>query len=233
MPSRSEQALRLIRVCVLLGRHIFAYPSSRLPIKASPPSDSVCGCTRSSGFRVGRRRTEHAHAPDSRYRRFPEEARHPSARNLPGRRDRASAASTTGRLLILKEGKVAVVKEGLEIARVTEPGAVFGELSVLLDQPHTADVRALEACQFHVADAATILRIDPIALLYVATVLAQRLDSANKGLLELKRQIQAGEPRSAIGKTVEKIEVLLGATGANLMYAGYPYDPFAPDAPKS
>jgi len=144
-----------------------------------------------------------------------------------------SAASTTGRLLILKEGKVAVEKEGIEIARVTEPGAVFGDLSVLLDQPHTADVRALEACQFHVADAATILRIDPIALLYVATVLAQRLDSANKGLLELKRQIQAGEPRSAIGKTVEKIEVLLGATGANLMYAGYPYDPFAPDAPKS
>src|SRR5437660_2659439 len=86
-----------------------------------------------------------------------------------------SAASTTGRLLILKEGAVAVVKEGLEIARVTEPGAVFGELSVLLDQPHTADVRALEASQFHVADAATILRVDPIALLYVATVLLSAL----------------------------------------------------------
>ena len=111
-----------------------------------------------------------------------------------------SAASTTGRLLILKEGAVAVVKEGVEIARVTEPGAVFGELSALLDQPHTADVRALEASQFHIADAATILRVDPIALLYVATVLAQRLDSANRGLLELKRQVQAGEPRSVIGK---------------------------------
>jgi len=139
-----------------------------------------------------------------------------------------STASTTGRLLILKEGAVAVVKEGVEIARVTEPGAVFGELSVLLDQPHTADVRALEASQFHVADAATILRVDPIALLYVATVLAQRLDSANRGLLELKRQVQAGEPRSVIGQTVEKIEELLGATGANLMYAGYPYDRLHP-----
>ena len=41
-----------------------------------------------------------------------------------------SAASTTGQLLILKEGAVAVIKEGVEIARVTEPGAVFGELSV-------------------------------------------------------------------------------------------------------
>jgi CRP-like cAMP-binding protein len=48
-----------------------------------------------------------------------------------------SAASTTGQLLILKEGAVAIVKEGVEIARVTERGAVFGELSVLLDQPHT------------------------------------------------------------------------------------------------
>ena len=51
---------------------------------------------------------------------------------------------------------------------MTESGAVFGELSVLLDQPHTADVRALEASQFHIADAATILRVDPIALLCVA-----------------------------------------------------------------
>ena len=29
-----------------------------------------------------------------------------------------------------------------------------------------------------------------------------------------------------------ELEEMLGATGANLMYAGYPYDPFAPDAPR-
>ena len=137
-----------------------------------------------------------------------------------------SAASTTGRLLILKSGVVAVLKEGVEIARVTEPGAVFGELSVLLDQPHTAEVRAVEPSQFHVADGATVLSTDPIALLYVATILAQRLDSANRALLELKHQVQAGEPRSAVGKAVEKIEELLGPSGINLVYAGYPNDPF-------
>jgi CRP/FNR family cyclic AMP-dependent transcriptional regulator len=144
-----------------------------------------------------------------------------------------AAASTTGRLLILREGAVAVIKDGVEIAKVTEPGAVFGELSVLLDQPHTAEVRALKASQFHVADAASLLRVDPIALLYVATVLAQRLDSANQALIELKRQVQAGEPRDVIGKTVAKMELMLGISGANLVYAGYPSDPFAPDAPKS
>jgi CRP/FNR family transcriptional regulator, cyclic AMP receptor protein len=144
-----------------------------------------------------------------------------------------AAASTTGRLLILKEGAVEVVKDGVEIAKVAEPGAVFGELSVLLGQPHTADVRALEPSQFHVADAGALLRVEPFALLYVATVLARRLDGANKALIELKGQVQAGESRSVIGRTVERMEELLGAGGANLVYAGYPYDPFAPDASKS
>jgi CRP-like cAMP-binding protein len=93
---------------------------------------------------------------------------------------------------------------------------VFGELSVLLGQPHSAEVRALEASQFYVADGAATLRIDPIALLYVATVLARRLDSANRALLDLKRQVQAGEPRSVVRRTVEKIEEMLGASGAHL-----------------
>jgi hypothetical protein len=104
---------------------------------------------------------------------------------------------------------------------------------VLLDQAHTADVRALEASQFHVADAGTLLRVEPFALFYVATVLAQRLNHANQALVELKRQVQTGDPPSVIGKTVERLEGLLGASGSNLVYAGYPYDPFAPDASKS
>src|SRR6266536_5779674 len=136
-----------------------------------------------------------------------------------------SAASTTGRLLILKEGAVAVVKEGVEIAKVTEPGAVFGELSALLDQPHTADVRALETSQFHVADAAALLVQDPIALLYVASVMAQRLDRANQALVQLKNQLQAGQPPNVISKTLERIEEALAAGGASLVYGGYPYNP--------
>jgi CRP/FNR family transcriptional regulator, cyclic AMP receptor protein len=144
-----------------------------------------------------------------------------------------AAASTSGRLLILRKGAVAVLKEGVEIATVTEPGAVFGELSVLLDQPHTADVRALETSQFYVADAAALLRVDPIALIYVATVLARRLDDANRALIELKRQVQAGQPHSVIETTAEKMEGLLGVGGADLVYARYPYDLFAPETPNS
>ena len=134
--------------------------------------------------------------------------------------------SRTGRLLILRKGSVAIVKEDTEIAKVAEPGAVFGELSVLLDQPHTADVVALETSQFHVADATTLLAQNPVAVLYVATTLAHRLDGANHALIQLKHQLLIGEPHSVVAKTVSKMEGLLVAS-ASLVYAGYPYDPFA------
>jgi CRP-like cAMP-binding protein len=121
--------------------------------------------------------------------------------------------STSGRLLILKKGNVAIVKEDTEIAKVAEPGAVFGELSVLLNQPHTADVRALETSQFHIANATTLFEQNPMAVLYVATVLAHRLDGANHALIQLKHQLSTDAPHSVIAKTVSKMEGLLSVGG--------------------
>jgi CRP/FNR family transcriptional regulator, cyclic AMP receptor protein len=125
----------------------------------------------------------------------------------------------TGRLLILKTGAVSIFKGDIEFARVAEPGAVFGELSALLDEPHSADVRALEKSEFHVADAATLLQ-DPVALLYVTMVLARRINAANQGLLQLKIMLEAGEPPGLIDATLDKIEGLLGAIGTGFMRAG-------------
>ena len=121
-----------------------------------------------------------------------------------------SEGTKTGRLLILKTGLVSVVKDGTEIAQVGEPGVIFGEISALLDKPHTANVIALQPSQFHVAEAAAFLVQDPAALLYVATALARRLDVTNHAFLELRAQLQAGEPPGLIDKTVERIEGLLG-----------------------
>jgi CRP/FNR family cyclic AMP-dependent transcriptional regulator len=125
----------------------------------------------------------------------------------------------TGRLLILKSGAVSVVKSGTEIATVAEPGAVFGELSALLDQPHTADVRTSEQSEFHVADAATLLQ-DPAALLYVTMILARRVDAANHGLVELKSQLEAGEEPGLIDMTIDRIQSVLSAIGAGYIRAG-------------
>jgi CRP/FNR family transcriptional regulator, cyclic AMP receptor protein len=125
-----------------------------------------------------------------------------------------ASGSKSGRLLILKKGAVAVLKDSVEIARVNERGAVFGELSALLDQPHSADVRALEDSQFHVAEA-TLLDRDPVALRHVATILASRIVEANKNLIELKKQIQADRSPSTLGKMLEKLERILSVGGAS------------------
>ncbi len=124
----------------------------------------------------------------------------------PAREAVLTAGSRTGRLLFLRSGAVEVVRDGVQIANVSAPGSVFGEQAALLDQPHTADVRTLEQSEFHVADAPALLAGDPTVALYVAAILARRLDAANRSLTEVKRQLQAGEPPSVIGKTVEKVE---------------------------
>ena len=71
-----------------------------------------------------------------------------------------------------------------------------------------------------------MLMQDLVAVPYVATVVQRREDSANRAQTELKRQVQDGQLSS---KTIDKIEELLGASGGNLVYAGYPYDPFVLD----
>ena len=114
--------------------------------------------------------------------------------------------SSTGKLLIMKEGAVEVVRGGVRIAEIADPGAVFGDLAALLDQPHSADVRALAASTFYVADGRTLLRVDPIATLYVAVVLAQRLETVDSLLVEAKRQLaRSDQPRHLMRETLENI----------------------------
>jgi len=108
-----------------------------------------------------------------------------------------AADSKTGRLLFLKEGAVEVVRHGTQIAIVDEPGAVFGEISALLDLPHTADVRALKPSQFYTADAA-LLGHSAAVLFHIAKVLAQRLDRANAGLVESQRVLNAAIASSRV-----------------------------------
>ena len=74
-------------------------------------------------------------------------------------------------------------------------------------------MRTLEQSEFYVADAPAILAGDPTVTLYLAAILARRLDAANRWLVGVKRQVQTGEPPSVIGKAVEKVEELLSYGG--------------------
>ncbi len=118
------------------------------------------------------------------------------------------AGSQTGQLLILKVGAVAVLKDSVEIARVDQHGAVLGELSALLEQPHLDDVRVLEDSEFYVADASS-LRDDRIALLHVARILARRLVAADNILAENKRQLPTVQSSGPMSRMLQRLEAAL------------------------
>lgn len=115
------------------------------------------------------------------------------------------SGEATGKLLFLESGTVEVLKDDVVIATIHEPGVVFGELSALLDQPHGADIRAVDAAIFRVADAAELLRNDAVATLHIAVTLARRLDIANHALVEVQRQVTEGKPRSVINRTLDRL----------------------------
>jgi CRP/FNR family transcriptional regulator, cyclic AMP receptor protein len=94
-----------------------------------------------------------------------------------------TAGSKTGGLLFLRSGTVEVVKDGVQIERectrlgVRRTGRPPGPAS------YGRHVRTLEQSEFSVADAPAILAGDPTVALYVAAILARRLDAANRWLV--------------------------------------------------
>ena len=86
----------------------------------------------------------------------------------------------TGLLFILIEGEVEVVKGDVQIDTVDDPGALFGEISALLDTPHMATVRTVTASRLvRIDDAARFLQGNPDLALEISRLLAQRLSSGS------------------------------------------------------
>lgn len=118
-----------------------------------------------------------------------------------------SEGSTSGRLLFLKRGAVDVVMSEIDLSRVDQPGAVFGEIGLLLDTAHTASVLAVQSSSFYVVeDGAAYLKTEPLAALYLATVLAGRLDAVNHLVVDAKRRAPASEQRRGlVGEMIERL----------------------------
>ncbi|MGE0821312.1 MAG: Crp/Fnr family transcriptional regulator [Candidatus Binatia bacterium] len=97
----------------------------------------------------------------------------------------------TGVLYVLIEGQVAVLKGDVLVTTVSEPGAIFGEMSVLLDSTHTATVKALSSSRVYVIEHASIFLQSHTDIAYqLAKLLAQRLYGVTTYLVDLKTQFE-------------------------------------------
>ena len=90
----------------------------------------------------------------------------------------------TGKLFVLAQGAVEVARGGVVLAHVKEPGSVFGDMSALLDLPHTATVRTTApSAVYAFDDAGAFLRSDPEIAFVLARMLAQRLEATTAALV--------------------------------------------------
>ena len=91
-------------------------------------------------------------------------------------------------LWVLVSGALKVRKGGVAINTITLPGAVIGEISLLLDTPYSATVVASEPCVLRHATDGRALLADPAVTQAVARGLAERLTLVSTYLVDLKHQ---------------------------------------------
>ncbi|MDC9822323.1 cyclic nucleotide-binding domain-containing protein [Devosia sp. ZB163] len=94
-----------------------------------------------------------------------------------------------GKLFVLIDGQVEVLRKDTQVSYIDEPGSIFGEMALLLDMPSSATVRALSTVKaYAIEDALSFLGGQPEIALYVATLLARRLYYTTSYLVDLQQQ---------------------------------------------
>ncbi len=113
----------------------------------------------------------------------------------------------SGVLYVLASGAVEVLKHDVQINVVAEPGTFFGEVSLLLDEAHTASVRAVETSTFHVAeDPVAFIGSRPEIALAIARLLARRLHFVTTYLVDVKRQFEgSGDHLAIVDEVLESL----------------------------
>jgi CRP/FNR family transcriptional regulator, cyclic AMP receptor protein len=90
---------------------------------------------------------------------------------------------------VLVSGALEVMKGTVVVNTVTRPGALVGEVSVLLGKPYGATVRATEPSVLrHAADGDALLNHHPAVARLMAVGLAERLNFVTAYLVDLKQQ---------------------------------------------
>ena len=94
-----------------------------------------------------------------------------------------------GKLFVLIDGQVEVLRKDTQVSYIDEPGSIFGEMSVLLDMPYSATVKALSELRAYVIDDAIgFLASKPEIAIYVASLLDRRLYYTTSYLVDLQQQ---------------------------------------------
>ncbi|MCK5396193.1 MAG: cyclic nucleotide-binding domain-containing protein, partial [Gammaproteobacteria bacterium] len=95
----------------------------------------------------------------------------------------------TDSLYFLLKGDVLIIRDDIEIASSSEKGSVYGEMSLMLGNAHSATVKCLKDSQFYqIENPLNFLTSHPEVILHIAQILSQRLYNVNSYLIDIKHQ---------------------------------------------
>ena len=118
------------------------------------------------------------------------------------------------RMFVLQSGAVVIEQAGVPFARIDTPGAVFGEMSAVLEKPATATVRAVGDVDVRVVeDPVAFLTDQPGAALAMLRMTASRLDGLTQYLVDVKNQFGGEEGHlGMVGQILDQLVHHQGAT---------------------
>jgi len=114
----------------------------------------------------------------------------------------------SNKFYILIDGECEILKGNFQINKVSEPGSMLGEMSILLNNPHMATVKSIKTTNLYVVnDAADFLKSNTDITFHLAKTLAQRLNGITSYLVDIKKQFEGSEDH--FGMVDEVLESLI------------------------
>jgi len=90
-------------------------------------------------------------------------------------------------IYFMLQGAVKIIKDDYEVAVVSDKGAVFGEISIMLDKEHSASVECLEDSEFYcIENPCKYLEDHPKVIWHIAQILSERIFNLNQYLVDQK-----------------------------------------------
>jgi CRP/FNR family transcriptional regulator, cyclic AMP receptor protein len=112
----------------------------------------------------------------------------------------------TDSIYFLREGSVKVTKDGYDVAVIMDKGAVFGEMSILLEYQHSASVQCLKDSEFyHIEHPQKYLEEHPRLIWHIAQILGMRLFNLNQYLVDVKRQYEGHDHLHMVDEVLETL----------------------------
>jgi CRP/FNR family cyclic AMP-dependent transcriptional regulator len=112
----------------------------------------------------------------------------------------------TDGIYFLSEGSVKVTRHGHDVAVISDQGAVFGELCILLGIEHSASVQCLEDSSFYyIEQPRQYLEKHPELIWHIAQILALRLFNLTQYLVDVKKQFEGHDHLDMVDDVLETL----------------------------